>query len=69
MRECVMKMIYCEMLGHEVEFGWIHAINFASSSNVFEKRVGYLAAGLFMHRKHELLLLTTNLMQQVLVIY
>jgi AP-4 complex subunit epsilon-1 len=66
MRECVMKLIYCEMLGYESEFGHIHAINFASSSNPFEKRVGYLATSLILHRKHELLYLLINRMQQVL---
>ena len=56
------------MLGHEVEFGWIHAINFASNSNAFEKRLGYVAVGLFLHRKHELLFLLINRMQQVSLI-
>ncbi len=68
-REAIMKLIYCEMLGHEVEFGWIHAINFASNANAFEKRLGYVAVGLFLHRKHELLFLLINRMQQVCMIF
>jgi hypothetical protein len=27
MREFVVRLMYCEMLGHDVSWGYIHAIN------------------------------------------
>ncbi|XP_053575308.1 AP-4 complex subunit epsilon-1 [Bombina bombina] len=60
MKECMVRMIYCEMLGYEASFGYIHAIKLAQQGNVLEKRVGYLAVSLFLHESHELLLLLVN---------
>ncbi|XP_044294755.1 AP-4 complex subunit epsilon-1 isoform X2 [Varanus komodoensis] len=60
MKECMVRLIYCEMLGYEASFGYIHAIKLAQQGNLFEKRVGYLAVSLFLHESHELLLLLVN---------
>lgn len=60
MKECMVRLIYCEMLGYEASFGYIHAIKLAQQGNLFEKRVGYLAVSLFLHENHELLLLLVN---------
>ncbi|XP_039214692.1 AP-4 complex subunit epsilon-1 isoform X2 [Crotalus tigris] len=60
MKECMVRMIYCEMLGYEASFGYIHAIKLAQQGNLFEKRVGYLAISLFLHENHELLVLLVN---------
>ncbi|XP_053128364.1 AP-4 complex subunit epsilon-1 isoform X2 [Hemicordylus capensis] len=60
MKECMVRLIYCEMLGYEATFGYIHAIKLAQQGNLFEKRVGYLAVSLFLHENHELLLLLVN---------
>jgi len=48
MRELIIRMMYCEMLGHRVEFGYIHAVNMAQRPAITEKRTGYLAATLFL---------------------
>ena len=40
MKECMVRLIYCEMLGYEASFGYIHAIKLAQQGNLFEKRVG-----------------------------
>ena len=53
-------MIYCEMLGHQAEFGYVHAVKLASDAGILEKRVGYLAVPLLLHEEHELMLLLMN---------
>ncbi|XP_054692667.1 AP-4 complex subunit epsilon-1 isoform X1 [Grus americana] len=60
MKECMVRLIYCEMLGYESSFGYIHAIKLAQQGNLLEKRVGYLAVSLFLHENDELLLLLVN---------
>ncbi|XP_072889252.1 AP-4 complex subunit epsilon-1 [Hemitrygon akajei] len=60
MRECLVRLIYCEMLGYEASFGYIHAIKLAQQGSLMEKRVGYLAVSLFLSESHELLLLLVN---------
>ncbi|XP_012861789.1 AP-4 complex subunit epsilon-1 [Echinops telfairi] len=60
MKECMVRLAYCEMLGYDASFGYIHAIKLAQQGNLFEKRVGYLAVSLFLHENHELLLLLVN---------
>lgn len=56
----MVRLIYCEMLGYDASFGYIHAIKLAQQGNLLEKRVGYLAVSLFLHENHELLLLLVN---------
>ncbi|XP_017373369.1 AP-4 complex subunit epsilon-1 [Cebus imitator] len=60
MKECMVRLIYCEMLGYDASFGYIHAIKLAQQGSLLEKRVGYLAVSLFLHESHELLLLLVN---------
>lgn len=40
MKELMVRAIYCEMLGYEASFSYIHAIKLAQQGNVLEKRVG-----------------------------
>jgi AP-4 complex subunit epsilon-1 len=56
-------MMYCEMLGHEAEFGYIHAVKLAQHASILEKRIGYLAVSVLLHEDHELMLLLVNTMQ------
>ncbi|XP_066198771.1 AP-4 complex subunit epsilon-1 isoform X1 [Saccopteryx leptura] len=60
MKECMVRLIYCEMLGYDASFGYIHAIKLAQQGNLLGKRVGYLAVSLFLHESHELLVLLVN---------
>ncbi|XP_022048607.1 AP-4 complex subunit epsilon-1 [Acanthochromis polyacanthus] len=60
MKELMVRTIYCEMLGYEASFSYIHAIKLAQQGTVLEKRVGYLAVSLFLNENHELLLLLVN---------
>ncbi|GAB5572463.1 AP-4 complex subunit epsilon-1 isoform X1 [Prionailurus iriomotensis] len=39
MKECMVRLIYCEMLGYDASFGYIHAIKLAQQGNLLEKRV------------------------------
>lgn len=64
MRELIIRMMYCEMLGHRVEFGYIHAVNMTQRPSLTEKRVGYLAATLFLDSSSELLILLVNTLQR-----
>eukprot|EP00730_Choanoeca_flexa_P017685 TRINITY_DN8548_c0_g3_i3.p1 TRINITY_DN8548_c0_g3~~TRINITY_DN8548_c0_g3_i3.p1 ORF type:complete len:1290 (+),score=355.63 TRINITY_DN8548_c0_g3_i3:32-3871(+) len=64
MKEYLVRLMYCEMLGHEVDFGYIHAVKFTQHSSLFEKRVGYLAVGTLLHEDHELILLLVNTIQR-----
>ncbi|XP_062277203.1 AP-4 complex subunit epsilon-1 [Scomber scombrus] len=60
MKELMVRAIYCEMLGYEAAFSYIHAIKLAQQGTALEKRVGYLAVSLFLNESHELLLLLVN---------
>ncbi|XP_028305492.1 AP-4 complex subunit epsilon-1 [Gouania willdenowi] len=60
MKELMVRAIYCEMLGYDSSFTYIHAIKLAQQGSVLEKRVGYLAVSLFLNEHHELLLLLVN---------
>ena len=40
MREMLIRLIYCEMLGVECPWGYIHAVKMTQSSNIMDKRVG-----------------------------
>ncbi|KAL9657487.1 hypothetical protein ABK040_016753 [Willaertia magna] len=57
MKEYMVRLLYCEMLGHDASFGHINAIKLTSSKDMLEKRVGYLAVTLCVPPDHELLLL------------
>lgn len=60
MKEIMVRAIYCEMLGYEASFSYIHAIKLAQQGSVLDKRVGYLAVSLFLSENDELLLLLVN---------
>lgn len=40
MKELMVRAIYCEMLGYEASFTYIHAIKLAQQGGALEKRVG-----------------------------
>jgi hypothetical protein len=64
MKELCIRMMYCEMLGHPVEFGYIHAVNMTQRMTLAEKKTGYLAASLFLGESSELLILLVNTLQR-----
>ncbi|RIA93751.1 armadillo-type protein [Glomus cerebriforme] len=65
MKDYITRLVYCDMLGHNVEFGHIHAVKLAQSAKgLWEKRVGYLACSLFLHETHELSIMLINTIQK-----
>ena len=38
-REYMVRLIYCEMLGHDASFAYIRALQFASEPNIHAKKV------------------------------
>ncbi|GET00949.1 AP-4 complex subunit epsilon [Rhizophagus clarus] len=65
MKDYITRLVYCDMLGHNVEFGHIHAVKLVQSAKgLWEKRVGYLACSLFLHETHELSIMLINTIQK-----
>ena len=44
MREYLIRLIYCEMLGLDCSWGYIHAVKFTQQGNTMDKRIGQLVA-------------------------
>jgi len=63
-KEWVIRALYCEMLGSDASFAFIHGINLAQdNSNLIAKRTGYLFCGITFvpHSDANLLLINTLL--------
>ena len=43
MREYLIRLIYCEMLGVDCSWGYIHAVKMTQSHSTLEKRIGKCA--------------------------
>ena len=54
------KLLYAYMLGYEVDFGHIEAVNLCSGSQWSEKLAGYLACSVLLQDNHEILRLMIN---------
>ncbi len=39
-REYMVRVMYCEMLGHDASFAYIHCLQFASDAAILTKKVG-----------------------------
>ena len=61
-KKYVAKIMYMFMLGYEVDFGYVEAVNLLSSERFSEKQIGYLAMGLFLNETHEMVPLIINSM-------
>jgi AP-2 complex subunit alpha len=59
-RKLTAKLLYIYILGWNVDFGHLEAVNLISATKYSEKQIGYLAVTLFLHEEHELLHLVVN---------
>ncbi|KAI9833147.1 MAG: hypothetical protein M1819_003769 [Sarea resinae] len=59
-KKYVCKLLYIYILGWNVDFGHLEAVNLVSATKYSEKQIGYLAVTLFLHEGHELLHLVVN---------
>ena len=62
-KELVIRAIYVEMLGQEASFAYIKAVELCASTNIAQKRVGYLAASLCLAPSHEFRFMLVNQLQ------
>ncbi len=62
-REFLIRIIYCEMLGHDCSFGYIRGIELCASGSLHHKRAGYLCASLTLHPEHEFRFMLVNQLQ------
>ncbi|KAB8338872.1 hypothetical protein FH972_021816 [Carpinus fangiana] len=59
-KKYICKLLYIYILGYELDFGHLEAVNLISATKFSEKQIGYLAVTLFFHEEHELLHLVVN---------
>ena len=64
MKEAILRALYCELLGYDVEFAHIHAIKLISSVYNEEKSIGYSASTTFLSPTHEFLYLMISNLQK-----
>ena len=65
MRDYLIRLIHCYMLGYKVDFSIIYAIMASQSSETpNDKRVGYLACTLFIKEDNELGIMLINTLQR-----
>ena len=64
MKELVVRAIYVEMLGQDASFTYIKAVELCASTNIFQKRVGYLASSLCISPDHEFRFMLVNQIQK-----
>ncbi|KAL7276667.1 hypothetical protein RUND412_000327 [Rhizina undulata] len=59
-KKYVCKLLYIYILGWNVDFGHLEAVNLISATKYSEKQIGYLAVTLFLNEKHDFLHLVVN---------
>ncbi|KAG0311875.1 AP-4 complex subunit epsilon-1, partial [Linnemannia gamsii] len=65
MKDNMLRLIYGEMMGQDVQFGAIYALKLAQSGQtVVEKRAGYLACYLLLQEGNELNIMLVNTLQK-----
>lgn len=63
-KEFLIRLMYVEMLGHDASFGYIKAVEMTASTNLMQKRVGYLTCSLVLSPTHEFRFMIINQLQR-----
>ena len=63
-RECLIRAIYLEMLGHDASFTYLFAVNLTQDKNILNKRIGYLACSLLLDEDSEFYILLVASLQK-----
>lgn len=63
-KEFLLRVMYVEMLGHDASFGYIKAVELTASTNLLQKRVGYLCCSLTLSPSHEFRFMIINQLQR-----
>eukprot|EP01080_Neovahlkampfia_damariscottae_P005075 gene5075-8675_t len=66
-KKYITKLLYIYMLGYDIEFGHMEAIELLSSNKYSEKHLGYLAVTLLLDESNDILTLVTNSIKKDLV--
>lgn len=61
----LLKLIYLEMMGHDMSWASFHVLEVMSSPKYHQKRIGYLGAVQTFRPDTEVLMLATNLLKKV----
>ncbi|XP_065884904.1 uncharacterized protein [Dysidea avara] len=64
MRELLIRLLYCEMLGQDCNWGYIHAVKLTQKGTLNDKRIGYLTVSLCLQEGNELSMLLVNTLQK-----
>ncbi|OBZ87659.1 AP-2 complex subunit alpha [Choanephora cucurbitarum] len=59
-KKYVCKLLYMYILGWDIDFGHLEAVNLISSQTYSEKQIGYLAVTLLFHENSDLVRLVVN---------
>ncbi|XP_065670785.1 uncharacterized protein LOC105846624 isoform X6 [Hydra vulgaris] len=52
-KENLIRLLYCQMLGHNVSFACMEVVKFTQQKNLIEKRVAYLVLGILLEEKND----------------
>jgi AP-3 complex subunit delta-1 len=63
-QQAVLKLVYLQMLGHDVSWAAFHFVDVMASARFRGKRIGFLAAAETFTEQTDVLLLTTNLFRK-----
>ena len=64
----LLKLVYLEMVGHDMSWAAFHVLEVMASPKYHQKRVGYLGAVQSFRPDTEVLMLATNLLKKVCII-
>lgn len=64
LKELVIRALYVEMLGQDASFAYIKTVELCASTNIVQKKAGYLTAALFLSPTHDFRFMLVNQIQR-----